>query len=40
MKINWIEEKETLEKLINEGVSYECIGRKYGITGNGIKKSC
>ena len=39
MKINWIEEKETLEKLINEGVSYECIGRKYGITGNGIKKA-
>jgi Zn finger protein HypA/HybF involved in hydrogenase expression len=39
MKIKWIEEKETLEKLINEGVSYEFIGRKYGVSGNAVKKA-
>ena len=39
MRIKWIEEKENLEKLINEGVSYEFIGRKYGVTGNAIKKA-
>ena len=39
MKVNWINEKETLEKLINEGVSYESIGRKYGVTGASVKKA-
>ena len=39
MKVNWINEKETLEKLIKEGVSYERIGRQYGITGAAVKKA-
>ena len=39
MKVNWINEKETLNKLIKEGVSYERIGRKYDITGAAVKKA-
>lgn len=39
MKVNWKNEKETLEKLIKEGVSYERIGRQYGITGAAVKKA-
>jgi len=39
MKVNWINEKEALEKLIKEGVSYERIGRKYGVTGASVKKA-
>ena len=39
MKVNWINEKETLEKLIKEGVSYERIGRQYGVTGAAVKKA-
>lgn len=39
MKVNWIEEKENLEKLISEGVSYERLGRQYGVTGNSVKKA-
>ena len=39
MKINWINEKEALEKLISEGVSYERIGRRYGVTGASVKKA-
>lgn len=39
MKVNWINEKETLEKLIGEGVSYERIGRKYSVTGAAVKKA-
>lgn len=38
MKINWIEEKEKIETLINEEVAYEKIGRIYGVTGACIKK--
>ena len=34
----WDSEKESLENLINEGVSYEEIGRIYGCTGANIKK--
>ena len=30
--------KEELEKLINEGVSYEAIARQYNVTGSTIKK--
>lgn len=38
--MKWKNEKETLEKLINEdNVSYEEIGRMYGCTGNNIKKA-
>ena len=39
MRIKKIEEKENLERLINEGVSYEFIGRNYGVTGNAVKKA-
>ena len=38
MKVNWNKEKTTIEKLINEGTSYEKIGRIYGITGSAVKK--
>lgn len=35
----WINEKENLEKLINEDkISYEEIGRRYGCSGANIKK--
>ncbi len=37
--MNWIEQKDKLEYLINvEKASYEEIGRKYGCTGSNIKK--
>lgn len=39
MKVKWNEEKENIEKLIKEGVSYERIGRQYGVTGNSVKKA-
>lgn len=39
MKVNWQEEKEKLETLIVEGVPYEKIGRKYGVTGAAVKKA-
>ena len=39
MKVNWINEKENLEKLIKEGVSYERIGRHYEVSGNAVKKA-
>ena len=39
MKVNWNEEKTNIEKLIKEGVSYERIGRQYGVTGNSVKKA-
>lgn len=39
MKVNWINEKETIEKLISDGVSYERVGRQYGVTGNAVKKA-
>lgn len=38
MASKWQSEKENLEILINQGVSYEEIGRKYGCTGANIKK--
>ena len=39
MASKWETEKENLERLINEGVSYEEIGRQYGCTGANIKKT-
>ena len=36
--VNWEKEKSNIEKLIQEGVSYERIGREYHCTGNNIKK--
>ena len=36
--IKWENEKELLEKLINEGSTYEHIGKLYGCTGANIKK--
>ena len=38
MKTNWVDEKETIKKLIEEGVPYEKIGEKYNCTGANIKK--
>lgn len=39
MKVVWEKEKDTLIKLIKDGVSYEAIARKYNVTGNAIKKA-
>jgi hypothetical protein len=39
MKVNWKNEKDSLERLISEGVPYERIGRQYGVTGNAVKKA-
>lgn len=36
--MNWIEEKENLEVAINNGESYESLGRKYQVSGTCIKK--
>lgn len=36
--VNWEKEKSNIEKLIQQGVSYERIGREYHCTGNNIKK--
>lgn len=38
MESKWIKEKEILEKLITDGVTYEEIGKRYNCTGNNIKK--
>lgn len=39
MKSKWIEEKKNLENMIlNQNMSYEEIGRKYGCSGSNIKK--
>lgn len=39
MKVNWKNEKDSLGRLISEGVPYERIGRQYGVTGNAVKKA-
>lgn len=39
MASKWITEKENLENLINQGISYEEIGRHYGCSGANIKKA-
>jgi hypothetical protein len=39
MASKWESEKENLEKLINDGISYEEIGRRYGCSGANIKKT-
>jgi len=36
--INWLNEKEKLQQWINDGVTYEEIGRKYGCSGENIRK--
>ena len=38
-KIDWESEKLRLNSLIKDGVSYEKIGKIYGVTGNAIKKA-
>lgn len=38
MKINWMDEKDFLENLINDNIPYEVIGCKYNVTENTIKK--
>lgn len=37
--MQWLSEKDRLQSLINEGVSYQEIGRLYGVSGNAIKKA-
>ena len=37
--INWKEEKETLKRLIEEGVPYVKIGKIYNVSDNAIKKA-
>lgn len=39
MTSKWESEKDNLEKLINDGISYEEIGRRYGCSGANIKKT-
>ena len=39
MKVNWKSEKEHLEKMLSENISYEEIGRYYKVTGNAVKKA-
>lgn len=39
MKVNWQNEKEQLEKMLSENLSYEEIGRYYNVSGNAIKKA-
>lgn len=36
--MNWLNEKENLEIAINNGESYESIGRRYNVSGTYIKK--
>lgn len=38
-KVNWENEKQELESLIESGVPYERIGKKYGVTGASVKKA-
>ena len=38
--MKWKSEKETLAKLVSDGVSYEKIGKMYGCSGSNIKKVC
>ena len=37
--MKWIDEKENLIEYISLNMSYEEIGRKYGITGTAVKKA-
>ena len=39
MKVKWENEKEHLEKMLFENISYEEIGRRYNVTGNAVKKA-
>lgn len=39
MRVKWENEKETLNRLIDGGVSYEKIGKQYGVSGNSVKKA-
>ena len=38
-KVNWENEKEIVKELIESGVPYERIGKKYGVTGASVKKA-
>ena len=38
--IDWIREKEKIEERVNNGSTYESIGRMFGCTGANIKKQC
>ena len=38
-KVNWEDKKDELEQLIKNGVPYEKIGKRYGVTGASVKKA-
>ena len=38
-KVDWINEKQNLENLINKGIAYTEIGRMYGVTIGAVKKA-
>ena len=37
--MQWLNEKETLEELINQGLSYDEIGKMYNTSGAAIRKA-
>lgn len=39
MKVKWENEKKSLKNLIEQGISYEEIGRKYSVSGAAVKKA-
>lgn len=36
--MDWTNERDNLQKLLSQGISYAEIGRQYGCTGNNVKK--
>ena len=36
--MDWLKEKDNLEEAINNGESYESLGRKYNVSGTYIKQ--
>ena len=36
--MNWLQEKEQLEKFLKDNISYEEMGRYYGVSGAAVKK--
>lgn len=39
MKVDWEKEKDNLESLIKNGISYVEIGKRYGVTNNAVRKA-
>ena len=36
--MDWLQEKEQLEKFLKDNISYEEMGRYYGVSGTAVKK--